>query len=80
VKLSPTLAGLRTYPFVRLTEAKQRLAAAGLPQPPPPTFASDTSHEFLDLGVPLAGFKLCRHRIFILQRQGHMPAAPHKMQ
>jgi succinyldiaminopimelate transaminase len=30
VKLSPTLAGLRTYPFVRLTEAKQRLAAAGV--------------------------------------------------
>ena len=30
MKLSPTLAGLRTYPFVRLTEAKQRLAAAGV--------------------------------------------------
>jgi succinyldiaminopimelate transaminase len=30
VKLSPTLAGLRTYPFVRLTEAKRRLAAAGV--------------------------------------------------
>jgi len=30
VKLSPTLAGLRTYPFVRLTEAKKRLTAAGV--------------------------------------------------
>ena len=30
MKLSPTLAGLRTYPFVRLTEAKRRLAAAGV--------------------------------------------------
>ena len=30
MKLSPTLAGLRTYPFVRLTEAKKRLAAAGV--------------------------------------------------
>jgi succinyldiaminopimelate transaminase len=30
VKLSPVLAGLRTYPFVRLTEAKRRLAAAGV--------------------------------------------------
>ena len=30
MKLSPTLAGLRTYPFVRLTEAKKRLTAAGI--------------------------------------------------
>ena len=30
MRLSPTLAGLRTYPFVRLTEAKRRLAAAGV--------------------------------------------------
>jgi succinyldiaminopimelate transaminase len=30
VKVSPVLAGLRTYPFVRLTEAKHRLAAAGV--------------------------------------------------
>ena len=30
MKLSPTLAGLRTYPFVRLTEAKRRLAADGV--------------------------------------------------
>jgi succinyldiaminopimelate transaminase len=30
VRLSPTLAGLRTYPFVRLTEAKRRLVAAGV--------------------------------------------------
>ena len=30
MKLSPTLAGLRTYPFVRLTEAKKRLEAAGV--------------------------------------------------
>jgi acetylornithine aminotransferase len=30
VRLSPTLAGLRTYPFVRLTEAKRRLAAEGV--------------------------------------------------
>ena len=29
VKLSPTLAGLRTYPFVRLTEAKKRLDGRG---------------------------------------------------
>jgi len=31
VRLSPVLTGLRTYPFVRLTEARQRLAAAGVP-------------------------------------------------
>jgi succinyldiaminopimelate transaminase len=30
MKLSPVLAGMRTYPFVRLTEAKRRLAAAGV--------------------------------------------------
>ena len=30
MRLSPTLTGLRTYPFVRLTDAKQRLAAAGV--------------------------------------------------
>jgi succinyldiaminopimelate transaminase len=30
VKLSPVLTGLRTYPFVRLTEAAQRLAASGV--------------------------------------------------
>jgi succinyldiaminopimelate transaminase len=30
VRLSPTLAGLRTYPFVRLREAKERLLAAGV--------------------------------------------------
>jgi acetylornithine aminotransferase len=30
VKLSPVLAGLRAYPFVRLTEARRRLAAAGV--------------------------------------------------
>jgi acetylornithine aminotransferase len=29
VKLSPVLEGLRTYPFVRLTEAKRRLAEQG---------------------------------------------------
>jgi acetylornithine aminotransferase len=37
MKLSPTLAGLRTYPFVRLTEAKRRLADAGV--------------DFVDFGV-----------------------------
>ena len=37
MKLSPTLAGLRTYPFVRLTEAKTRLTAAGV--------------DFVDFGV-----------------------------
>jgi succinyldiaminopimelate transaminase len=31
VRLSPVLTGLRTYPFVRLTEARQRLAEAGVP-------------------------------------------------
>jgi succinyldiaminopimelate transaminase len=31
VRLSPVLTGLRAYPFVRLTEARQRLAAAGVP-------------------------------------------------
>jgi acetylornithine aminotransferase len=31
MRVSPVLAGLRTYPFVRLTEAKQRLLEAGLP-------------------------------------------------
>jgi len=31
IRLSPTLAGLRTYPFVRLTEAKRELAARGVP-------------------------------------------------
>jgi succinyldiaminopimelate transaminase len=30
VRLSPTLAGLRTYPFVRLTDAKRRLAETGV--------------------------------------------------
>jgi acetylornithine aminotransferase len=30
VRLSPTLEGLATYPFVRLTEAKRRLAAEGV--------------------------------------------------
>ena len=30
MKLSPVLAGLRAYPFVRLTEAKRRLAAEGV--------------------------------------------------
>jgi acetylornithine aminotransferase len=30
VKLSPVLEGLRTYPFVRLTEAKRRLAEQGV--------------------------------------------------
>ena len=29
--LSPVLTGLRTYPFVRLTDAKRRLAAQGVP-------------------------------------------------
>jgi acetylornithine aminotransferase len=37
VKVSPVLAGLRTYPFVRLTEAKRRLAAAGV--------------DFVDFGI-----------------------------
>jgi acetylornithine aminotransferase len=37
VRLSPVLTGLRTYPFVRLTEAKARLRAAGV--------------EVLDFGV-----------------------------
>jgi succinyldiaminopimelate transaminase len=37
VRLSPVLSGLRTYPFVRLTEAKRRLADAGV--------------EILDFGV-----------------------------
>ncbi|HEX8106063.1 MAG TPA: aminotransferase class I/II-fold pyridoxal phosphate-dependent enzyme [Solirubrobacteraceae bacterium] len=31
IELSPTLAGLRSYPFVRLTEAKRDLAARGVP-------------------------------------------------
>jgi succinyldiaminopimelate transaminase len=31
MRLSPVLTGLRTYPFVRLTEAKQRLVDAGVP-------------------------------------------------
>ena len=30
MRVSPVLAGLRTYPFVRLTEAKRRLAATGV--------------------------------------------------
>jgi len=37
VKLSPVLAGLRTYPFLRLTEAKQRLAVQGV--------------DFVDFGI-----------------------------
>ena len=37
VRLSPVLAGLRTYPFVRLTEAKRELAAEGV--------------EFVDFGI-----------------------------
>jgi succinyldiaminopimelate transaminase len=31
MRLSPVLAGMRTYPFVRLAEARRRLAAAGVP-------------------------------------------------
>jgi succinyldiaminopimelate transaminase len=31
VRLSPVLTGLKTYPFVRLTDARQRLAEAGVP-------------------------------------------------
>ena len=31
MRLSPVLTGLRTYPFVRLTDARERLAAAGVP-------------------------------------------------
>jgi succinyldiaminopimelate transaminase len=31
MKLSPVLTGLKTYPFVRLTEARARLIAAGVP-------------------------------------------------
>ncbi len=31
VKVSPVLEGLKTYPFVRLTEAKRELAARGVP-------------------------------------------------
>jgi acetylornithine aminotransferase len=31
MRLSPVLAGLRPYPFVRLNEARARLAAAGVP-------------------------------------------------
>jgi acetylornithine aminotransferase len=31
VRLSPVLGGLKTYPFVRLTEAKRDLAARGVP-------------------------------------------------
>jgi succinyldiaminopimelate transaminase len=30
IRLSPVLTGLRTYPFVRLTEARRRLVAAGV--------------------------------------------------
>ncbi len=30
MRLSPTLSAMQTYPFVRLTEAKRRLAAAGV--------------------------------------------------
>ena len=37
MKLSPVLAGLRTYPFLRLTEAKQRLAMQGV--------------DFVDFGI-----------------------------
>jgi len=37
MKVSPVLAGLRTYPFVRLAEARRRLAAAGV--------------EYVDFGV-----------------------------
>jgi len=37
VKLSPVLAGLRTYPFLRLTEAKARLAEQGV--------------DFVDFGI-----------------------------
>ena len=31
MRLSPVLTGLRAYPFVRLTEARRRLVAAGVP-------------------------------------------------
>jgi aspartate/methionine/tyrosine aminotransferase len=31
MRLSPVLAGLKTYPFVRLAEARRRLTEAGIP-------------------------------------------------
>jgi acetylornithine aminotransferase len=65
VRLSATLEGLRVYPFVRLTEAKQRLAAAGLdvidfgigePREETPAFIREAVAGFIEprSGYPLA--------------------------
>jgi succinyldiaminopimelate transaminase len=62
VRLSPVLTGLATYPFVRLTEAKRRLAAAGVdvidfgigePREATPAFIRDALHGAL---VPLSTY------------------------
>ena len=65
MKLSPTLAGLHVYPFVRLTEAKRRLQAAGVevidfgigePREETPAFIRDAVGGFVEprSGYPLA--------------------------
>jgi len=65
VRLSPTLAGLRAYPFTRLTEATRRLAAAGVevvdfgigePREETPAFIRDAVAAAIEprSGYPLA--------------------------
>ena len=63
MKLSPTLEGMRTYPFVRLTEAKRRLQERGLdvidfgmgePREETPAFIRESLHAEPRSGYPLA--------------------------
>jgi acetylornithine aminotransferase len=65
VKLSPTLEGMRVYPFVRLTEAKRRLQAQGVevfdfgigePREETPAFIREAVAGFIEprSGYPLA--------------------------
>jgi acetylornithine aminotransferase len=65
VRLSPTLEGLRVYPFVRLTEAKRRLQAEGVevvdfgigePREETPAFIRESLAGFVEArsGYPLA--------------------------
>lgn len=62
--ISPVLSALKTYPFVRLTEAKARLVAAGVdvidfgpgePREPVPQFIRDALHAAVD-AEPISGY------------------------
>jgi succinyldiaminopimelate transaminase len=62
--ISSVLSGLKTYPFVRLTEAKARLEAEGVdvidfgpgePREPVPEFIRDALHAAID-AEPISGY------------------------